>query len=143
MTTDTDIGHGTKFGHRPAGSASNVAYTFLARVTSIEPGGITVDAVEDTTLDSPDGFREYLPGLKQATPSSFTLRTKPGSTAQVALRALVGVAKDFVIEYKNGAKVEFTGFMSELATGSVTPDGLLEQSATFTKSGKPTESAAT
>ncbi len=143
MTTDTDIGHGTKFGHRPAGSASNVAYTFLARVANVDPGGVTVDPVEDTTLDSPEGYREYLPGLKQATPSSLVLRTKPGSTAQAALAGLLGVVKDFCVEFKNGSKLEFTGFMSELTTGSVTPEGLLEQSATFTKSGKPTQSAAT
>lgn len=74
-------------------SADGVTYTAIPEVKGIAVPTITTEYPEVTNLDSPDGFREYIKGLKD--PGEITLTcgyTPAGMTQQLADQALPDAA---------------------------------------------------
>ena len=74
-------------------SADGVTYTEIPEVKGIAVPSITTEYPEVTSLDSPDGFREYIKGLKD--PGEITLTagyTPAGMTQQLADQALAAAA---------------------------------------------------
>lgn len=58
-------------------STDGVSYTQIPEMKSVAVPAVETEYVEATSLDSPDGFREYVPGLKDA----GTLALSAGYTA--------------------------------------------------------------
>src|SRR5687767_1733865 len=109
MANSAQIGFGTVLSH----SADGVSYTDLSEVLQETTGpGVEVDSVECTNMDSPDGFREYKPGLGGGGEVSVTCLY-----TEALLNTLYGFArttKYWRITYPGSSKWEFQGFFTSL-----------------------------
>lgn len=74
------------------GSGSPLAYTKIAGVKSFNKGSIAAEEKDVTDFDSPAGWREFVNGLKSASPGSIVLNFDPGDTTQEYLRTAQGGA---------------------------------------------------
>ena len=119
-----------------AGSGPEV-FTAFAEVTSITPPEVTVDDIETTHLLSPNGWREYQPGLKEPGEASFEFNYTPGGTAELLARGDIAakVIRNWRIVYPTGEYLQFYGYMRAFTGGDVTVDGKLSGSCTIKLSG--------
>lgn len=69
--TQARIGFGIHFAI--GNGASPEVFTNIAEVTDVTPPSMTKDQIEATHTDSPDGFREFIPGLKDGGECSITM----------------------------------------------------------------------
>ncbi len=139
MTTNAQIGHGALFKLRDD-TVSPPAYVTVAEVTSITPFSIARDAVETTHTESPDGIREFIPGLIDYGDASIELNWIPASTTDARIRGL------FETRDLSHAQIVFPTSPAEtlqfacLATAyspAAPLDDKMTASATFKISGKP------
>lgn len=131
---DTDIGYGTLF-KKKTGPA---AYTTLAEVVEFEPPETTIDSVEMTHMTSPERWREYKPGLKDAGETTLTYNLIPGvADDDVVTDAIeAGGLSEWQIEYPNGATLDVKGFFTSHSRATPLEDRMTG-AATFKISGKP------
>lgn len=76
--------------------ASPEVFTDVAEVIDLSPPSMTKDQVEATHTDSPGGFREFIPGLKDGGEFSLTMNFLPNNATQG--NASGGVLNDFLNE---------------------------------------------
>lgn len=88
MTTNARIGHGVTFAIFDT-AVSPDDYVTLAEVTSITPPSLARDAVEATHTESPEKWREFIPGLKDAGEVTIELNFIPDGAAITKLLALI------------------------------------------------------
>lgn len=129
----TDIGLLTTFG-----KVVGAVYTPLAEMTELNPPETSRDSVEYTHFASPDGYKEFKPGLADAGEVSLTYNLVPGLFdddvihTHLATRAV----ETWRIQFPNGAKLDVKAFAT--AHGRATPiDDRMTGSATFKVTGKP------
>lgn len=138
MTTNANIGYDSTFGIEGATPGTYVA---VAEVVSITPPGMTRDAVEATHLKSPDGWKEFIAGLKEAGEASLTLNFVPSAT-DALFTAFTADSGKYEITFPNGVQMRFGGFFTAYNPPELTPDGKMEASATIKATSKPTLHAA-
>lgn len=136
MTTSARIGHGAQF--KIGNGATPEVFTAVAEVTSITPPGMSRDAIDATHMDSPDGWREFIGGLKDGGEVELALNWVPGSATTILLMTeIAAAAGNKQVVFPGGEIFSF----SALCTG-ITPetpvDGKMEASATYKVTGKPT-----
>lgn len=129
---------GTTLKFTPAGGEA----VLVGRLTSI--GEITADSAEIdvTTLDSPEGYREFMQGWRDAgllEISGFHAKGEPG---QEALRAAYesGAAGQTVITFTDGCSVSFSAFVKSHSLGAAAVDGAIGFGATLRITGPLTVS---
>jgi len=130
----TDIGFLTLFGKVVAN-----AFTPLAEVTDLSPPELSRDSKEFTHFGSPDGFREFKPGLSDAGEVSLTYNLVPGlaDDGVIAAHLAAKSVEAWRITFPNGAKLDINAFATK--HGRATPmEDKMTGSATFKVSGKPT-----
>ncbi|WP_455156018.1 phage tail tube protein [Sphingomonas zeae] len=130
----TDIGFLTVFGKVVA----NV-FTAFAEVTDLNLPELSRDSKEFTHFGSPDGYREFKPGLSDAGEASLTYNLIPGlaDDAVIAAHLASKAVEAWRVQFPNGAKLDFNGFATK--HGRATPmEDKMTGSATFKVSGKPT-----
>lgn len=138
MTTNAKIGYGTTFAIQ---SGSPLDYVTIAEVTNITPPNLARDAVDATHTASEEGWREFIPGLKDAGEVSIELNFVPGSESTALLMEAFN-ADDPVsckITFPDSPATEWT--FAAIMTGFETEapvDDKLTATATFKLSGKPT-----
>ncbi len=113
--------------------------TTIGGVDSIGAIGVESEEIEVTTLDSPDGYREFIAGLKDA--GEIAIKGVVKSDAQ--LQTLLGKAEDQTVEdwevdFPSGTKWTFSGFVKALKEGEITIDGKRTFEMTIRVTGKPT-----
>ncbi len=74
------IGVGTTLAY--GDSASPEVFTSVGKVANIGGPEIAKDEIEDTTLDSPNNFKEFLSGLKDGGQVTFTVHYTPATANQ-------------------------------------------------------------
>lgn len=125
-------------------STDGVTYTTIAEVQSFDGPSATLDMIEATHMESPDYYREYIPGLKDGGDLSLSLNYLPSNTTQNVLQ------EDLDNRTKQYWKVVWTDAVSSEATfrGYVTNfgqsgsmDGKLDASITIRITGKVTFTA--
>lgn len=129
----TDIGLLTTIGKVVA-----TAYTALAEVTELAPPETSRDSVEFTHFGSPDGYREFKPGLSDGGEVTFSYNLVPGlaDDAVIATHLATKTVEKWRIVFPNGAQLNFDGFAT--AHGRATPiDDRMTGSVTFKVTGKP------
>ena len=136
--TAANIGHGALFGIE---GVTPGTYVTVAEVVSITPPGMTRDSVEATHLTSPDKWKEFIAGLKDAGEASFTMNFVPSATDAVYLAFNADSGK-YQITFPNGVMMRFAGFFTGYTPPELTPDGKMEASATIKPTGAPTLHAA-
>lgn len=135
MTTAAAIGHGSSFS-----IYNGSTYDAVAEVQDITPPNYSRDAVDATSMDSPNTFREYIAGLMDAGEASIELIFVPSAT-DALLTALMAGTGQFQVEFPNGVKVQFSAVVTAVSQ-AVPNEDKMTASASFKVTGKPTWVAA-
>jgi predicted secreted protein len=130
-----DIGYDSEFGIE--GSSPGV-YVKVADVTAIAPPGMTRDSVEVTDLESPDMYKEYIPGLKDGGEATITLNFRPSATDVMVAAFENDEVDKYQITFPNGVMLRFSGFFTGYTPPELTPGGNMIASGTIKCTGKPT-----
>ena len=116
----------------------------IANLTSIGEIGVESEEIDTTDLDSPDNYKEFIAGSKDAGEVSLAGNIKNEANVEKMLAlAEAQTVEEWVVTYPSGAKWTFNGFVKSFKDGEKTPDGLATFSATIRVSGKPTYTKAT
>lgn len=141
MATEADLGFGTLF-QTDYGSG----YETLAEVNNITPPAMSRDSVEVTHEQSPNAWREKIPGLKDAGEVSLDLNMVPGGFAMTRLMSELAMeGSEAVLPRKiifpDGSSFSFSGFLTG-AEPDAPIDDKLALSVTITVTGEPVLSQA-
>lgn len=117
--------------------------TVIAHLTSIGEVSGEREEIDVTTLDSPNGAKEFIAGVVDF--GSFDITGNIVNGIQVA--ALYDVFngqqnREFEIQTPSGTKLSLTGYFSGFTFGEKTTDGLDTFKATVRVSGAPTYTPA-
>lgn len=113
----------------------------IGSLTSIGSPHLTQAVIEVTTHDSPDGYREYIGGLKDAGEVAITGNHDGDDVGQQALPAALGAGTvdDYTITFPDGEKWAFKALVTDYQMGAAASDNNpITFSATLKITGKPT-----
>lgn len=114
----------------------------IANLTSIGEIGVESEEIDATDHDSPDNYKEFIPGNKDAGEVALAGNIKDESNVEKMLSLAESQSmEDWIVTYPSGATWTFKGFVKSFKDGEKTPDGLATFSATIRISGKPTYKA--
>src|SRR5688572_18344471 len=82
MTTQARIGHGALFEIH-----NGVSYEVIGEITSISHPKLARDAIDASGIGTPGGWREFVPGMKDAGEVTIEMNFVPGSNSDNLLRA--------------------------------------------------------
>lgn len=127
--TDAAIGYGSDF--RRSDGAATPVYTTIGEVHTITPPSIGKDVVDATHMNSPDGYREFIPGLKDAGEASVELVFVPNAPEVAVMIADVesDAAHDYEILFPDATAWRFTALATGFEPGVPMDD---KMTATFT-----------
>lgn len=110
----------------------------IANLTSIGEIGVESEEIDTTDLDSPNNYKEFIAGSKDAGEVSLAGNIKDESNVEkmLALAESQSVEK-WTVAYPSGAKWVFNAFVKSFKDGEKTTDGLATFTATLRISGKP------
>ena len=108
-TTAAKIGYGLVFS-----IYNGSTYTAVAECTGLDGVGYEKDMIDATTMASPSGFREMIPGLKKFKPFTVSLNYVP-SASDVLVAALTAENGQFKITWPGGVNVVTVGNLSDYA----------------------------
>ena len=110
----------------------------IANLTSIGEIGVESEEIDATDLDSPNNYKEFIAGSKDAGEVSLAGNIKDESNVEKMLALAESQSMEqWKVEYPSGATWTFTGFVKSFKDGEKTPDGLATFSASIRISGKP------
>lgn len=120
-------------------SGSEGADLKIANLTSIGEIGVESDDLDTTDLDSPNGYKEFIAGSKDAGEVSLAGWIKDETLVEkmLALAESQSVEK-WKVTYPSGAKWEFSAYVKSFKDGEKNTDGVASFTATLRISGKPT-----
>ena len=115
----------------------------IANLTSIGEIGVESEEIDATDHDSPDNYKEFIAGSKDAGEVSLAGNIKDESNVEKMLALAESQSmEEWEVAYPSGAKWSFKGFVKSFKDGEKTPDGLATFSASIRISGKPTYTKA-
>jgi len=115
----------------------------IANLTSIGEIGVESEEIDATDLDSPDNYKEFIAGSKDAGEVSLAGNIKEESNVEKMLALAESQSMEqWEVKYPSGATWTFNGFLKSFKDGEKTPDGLATFSATIRVSGKPVYTAS-
>lgn len=140
MTTNAMIGHGTEFAILDT-SSSPEAYVAVAEVTSVTPPALARDAVDATHTASTEGWRDFIPGLKDAGEASFEMNFVPdGEAVDLIMTAFnSNDVQDFQITFPDGSpgtQWQFKGIITAFEPEAPVDDKIMA-TVTVKLTGKP------
>ena len=110
----------------------------IANLTSIGEIGVESEEIDATDLDSPNNYKEFIAGSKDAGEVSLAGNIKDESNVEKFLALAESQSVEtWNVEYPSGAKWEFSAFVKSFKDGEKTTDGLATFTATLRISGKP------
>lgn len=121
------IGYGSSFWIGSTAVAATAVFTELAEITNITYPSANTDMVDVTHMQSPDGRREFVPGLIDPGECSFEMNFIPGSVADEVLNELLDTApatraRQCRIIAPNGASRQFLGLLMTYEPSAPTDD---------------------
>lgn len=127
---------GTTLKYTPDGGAQ-LTVGKLTSVGEIQPDSEELDV---TTLESADGCREYMQGLRDSGEVEIEGYHDAGDAGQKALRSAYASGKNgaFEVCFPDGTKVLFSGFVKSHTIGSAEVDGAVGFGAVIRISGAVT-----
>lgn len=131
------IGYGATFGIEDRDNPGT--YIDVAEVVGITPPAYTMDTVDTTHLLSPERFREYVNGLREAGELSLTINFVPGDTTSDLLvgEALQDTPGNYKITWPNAVEWGFAGVMVGFAPGDIAVDTKVTATVRVKVTGKP------
>lgn len=128
------------------GTALKIGTQAVGSLSKIGGASKTADTIDVTTLDSADGYKEYIPGWKDGGEVSLSGFFDYSDEGQKALETAFDSSekKDFTITFPTAAacKWTFSGYVTALETSADLGDALAF-SATIKITGKPSLAAVT
>ena len=125
-------------------SGSELEDLRIANLTSIGEIGVESEEIDATDLDSPNNYKEFIAGSKDAGEVSLGGNIKDETNVEKMLALAESQSVEaWEVEYPSGAKWSFNAFVKSFKDGEKTPDGLATFTATLRISGKPTYTKAT
>ncbi|MEG0618750.1 MAG: phage tail tube protein [Bacilli bacterium] len=110
----------------------------IANLTSIGEIGVESEEIDCTDLDSPNNYKEFIAGTKDAGEVSIAGNIKDESNIEKMLAlAESQTVETWTVVYPSKAKWEFKAFVKSFKDGEKTPDGLATFTANLRISGKP------
>ena len=120
-------------------SGDETADLRIANLTSIGEIGVESEEIDTTDLDSPNNYKEFIAGSKDAGEISIAGNIKNESNVEKMLALAESQSIEaWEVDYPSGAKWEFNAFVKSFKDGEKTTDGLATFTATLRVSGKPT-----
>lgn len=115
----------------------------LANLTSIGEIGVESEEIDATDLDSPNNYKEFIAGSKDAGEVSIAGNIKDEANVEKMLALAESQSlEEFTVTYPSGAKWVFTAFVKSFKDGEKTTDGLATFTASLRISGKPVYTAS-
>lgn len=110
----------------------------IANLTSIGEIGVESEEIDATDMDSPDNYKEFIAGSKDAgeVPIAGNIKDESNVEKMLALAESQSV-EEWTVTYPSGAKWVFNAFVKSFKDGEKTTDGLATFTATLRISGKP------
>lgn len=139
--TSARLGYGTLLQAGNSTDGASTSYTTIAEVRDISLPQRSLELLDATHQESPDGYQEYVPGLKDGGEVSFEVNWLPDATTQANLVTDFEnrTRRDFkIIESNTAASYwTFTAYVSKIAPEAPV-QGVARASFTLRISGKPT-----
>ena len=115
----------------------------IANLTSIGEIGVESEEIDATDLDSPNNYKEFIAGSKDAGEVSLAGNIKDETNVEKMLALAESQSMEqWKVTYPSKATWTFTGFVKSFKDGEKTPDGLATFTASIRISGKPTYTVA-
>jgi len=111
METEAAIGYGSKFA---VSTDDGATFTDIAEVSNITPPSSSIDVIDATHMQSPNGDREFILGLNDPGEASFDMNFVPGSAADLKIQG-VRNARARVrcrVTFPNGVTWTFSGILT-------------------------------
>lgn len=137
--TEAQIGYGTllKLGN----DASPQSYTTIAEVKSINGFGFTGNEVEATHMESPNGYTEFVAGLKTGDVMTVLLNMIRSNAIQTKTVWDAGLRRDFELNFPSTLPdYDFSAVPLGWHPIGITPGGILEIEVTMRITGAITGS---
>ena len=116
----------------------------IGNIVSIGDQSTETDELETTTLDSPNGYREFEQGLKDAGSLEFELNNTYNGVAST-LRSIFDASekRDWTVAWPDSdgvtaASLDFNAFIMNVTHGEASIDGIAKLMLTLRISGAPT-----
>lgn len=127
-------------------SGTEAADWVVAHLTSIGEIGAERDEIDVTTLDSPNGAKEYEAGQLSASDcpiEGMMKATSDDATIEKMMALLAsGDVESWIVTYPSGATWEFDAYVKAFNCAEAAVDGQLRFNATLRISGLPSFTAA-
>ncbi len=119
-------------------SGDETADLKIANLTSIGEIGVESDEIDSTDHDSPDNYKEFIPGSKDGGEVSIAGNIKDESNVEKMLALAESQSiEPWTVKYPSGAKWQFNAFVKSFKDGEKTIDGLATFNAVLRITGKP------
>lgn len=116
----------------------------VANLTSIGEIGVESEELDTTDLDSPNGYKEFIAGSKDAGEVSIAGWIKDETIVEKMLALAESQSvESWEVAYPSGAKWTFSAFVKSFKDGEKSTDGVASFTGTLRISGKPTYTAST
>lgn len=110
----------------------------IADLTSIGELGIESGEIDVTTLDSPNNYKEFIAGFKDAGEISLAGIIKSTDNLEDMLAfAEAQSLNTWRITFPDGSKWDFSGFVKMFKTAEITVEGVITFTGSIRISGKP------
>jgi predicted secreted protein len=140
MATSAAIGYGTTFAIGDAGSPE--VFTALAEVLSINGISFRRETQDATHMDSPNRWRELIPGLRAMGEITVGLNFIAGGASQDAViaRLAADVSRNIKVTFPNAQYFQMLAFCTGFSVEDAV-DAKMTATATFQPTGEPTFSS--
>ena len=119
-------------------SGSETGDLRIANLTSIGEIGVESEEIDATDLDSPNNYKEFIAGSKDAGEVSLAGNIKDETNVEKMLSLAESQSvEEWIVAYPSGATWKFRAFVKSFKDGEKTTDGLATFTANLRISGKP------
>lgn len=134
--TVAGIGYGSLFKVRIAG-----VFTTIGEQASVTPPGVSVDSIDATHEESPNSYREFIPGLVDGGEVSGEIHYVPAGAAEEQLYSFVGTTQVCRNVFPSGAYAEYSAFITGMEPDTPIDDKMV-MSMTWKVTGEPVRTPA-
>ena len=113
------------------------AWSTIAEVTNISGPGMTRDLIEVTSLDSTDGYREFIAGFRDGGNVVLSMNYTRAGLDEFLADFESDVIQNYEIILPDGTSLEFEGFVQEFPL-TIPTDSQITMETTIKVSGKVT-----